>query len=165
MRHMKYEQLLPLQTPESYRDVKPFPDSTRKHSFLSGNPESPVLRVRYFLHEETKQFLARAWFGPGAEGPPGFCHGGSQAALLDEAMGAVVWVAGHTVLAAKIEINFRRSIPLETAVTVTAGIQRIEGKKFFVEGALIGDDGIRYADGTGLFIRVDISELKAPKKA
>ena len=159
---MKYEDLLPLERLEEFDDAKPFPDSTRKHSFISGNRESQVLRVRYFSHRESKEFLARAWFGPEAEGPPGLCHGGSQAALLDEGMGAAAWLAGYTVLAAKIEINFRKSIPLGTVVTVNASIDRKEGKKVYVTGSLVSDSGTVYTEGSGLFIEVEIPDhLKA----
>jgi len=34
------------------------------------------------------------------QGPPGHVHGGASAAILDEAMGLVVWAAGHKVAAA-----------------------------------------------------------------
>ena len=75
--------------------------------------EHERLRVRYFLKEggEFKDFVGKAYFGHRCEGPPGltlahacltftcvvsfvyhhvYATGGSQAAVLDEAMGTAV---------------------------------------------------------------------------
>jgi acyl-coenzyme A thioesterase PaaI-like protein len=140
-------------------DAKPFPVSTRTFSFVSGNRESQAIRVRYFEKKAARQFAGRAWFGPETEGPPGHAHGGSQAALLDEGMGAAAWLSGQTVLAAKIEINFRAPLPLGTILNVRAEITKIEGKKVFTSGRLETDDGTVFSDGTGLFVVIDTAAL------
>lgn len=141
-------------------DAKPFPDrENNEYSFVSGRRDSRAIRVRYFEKKSARLFAGRAWFGPEAEGPPGHAHGGSQAALLDEGMGAAAWLSGKTVLAAKIEINFRRPLPLGTVLTVRSEITRIEGKKVYAAGRLEADDGTVYSDGTGLFVVVDPAAL------
>ena len=58
-----------------------------QRSFVSGKPQSGLLRVHYFERQGDDAIVGRAWFGPGAAGPPGHAHGGSIAAVLDEAMG------------------------------------------------------------------------------
>lgn len=141
--------------------AKPFPDTTTRFSYVSGDPESRAIRIRYFHNQATEQFAGRAWFGPEAEGPPGHAHGGSQAALLDEGMGAAAWHSGKTVLAAKIEINFRLPLPLGTVLTLWAEITKIEGRKVFTTGRLESDDGRVFSEGTGLFIVIDPVTLKA----
>ncbi len=145
-------------------EAKPFPDGERQYSFVSGDRESRSIRVRYFQRtvagdETAGRFAGRAWFGPEAEGPPGHAHGGSQAALLDEGMGAAAWLSGKTVVAAKIEINFRRPLPLGVVLTMHAGISKIEGRKVFGFGRLEADDGTIFSDSTGLFVVVDAEEL------
>eukprot|EP00053_Salpingoeca_punica_P026785 m.226360 g.226360 ORF g.226360 m.226360 type:complete len:159 (+) comp90632_c0_seq1:62-538(+) len=62
------------------------------------------LRVKYFKKpaatpDGLAELRGKAYFGHACEGPPGLAHGGSQAAVLDEAMGTVVWVNGGRVLA------------------------------------------------------------------
>lgn len=135
--------------------VKPFPETTTNYSYVSGNPASQAIRVRYFQSQDTGQLLGRAWFGPEAEGPPGHAHGGSQAALLDEGMGAVAWLSGKPVLAAKIEINFKRPLRLGTVLTMFTSITKIEGKKVYTAARLQGDDGTVFSEGTGLFVVID----------
>ncbi|MBS1962922.1 MAG: PaaI family thioesterase [Bdellovibrionales bacterium] len=142
-----------------WADAKPFPDRVNNRSFISGRRDSRAIRVRYFEKKSAKIFAGRAWFGPEAEGPPGFAHGGSQAALLDEGMGAAAWLSGKTVLAAKIEINFRAPLPLGTVLTVRSEVTKIEGKKVYASGRLEADDGTVYSDGTGLFVVIDAAAL------
>lgn len=142
-----------------WKEVEPFPRAHTKHSFISGDRESLAIRVRYFQNAEVPGIQARAWFGPQSEGPPGHAHGGSQASLLDEGMGAAAWLAGHPVLAVKLEINFRASLPLFTSVTMKSEITRVDGRKVFVKGALVGDDGKVYSESTGIFLEIDTKEL------
>ncbi|MBC7386982.1 MAG: PaaI family thioesterase [Cryobacterium sp.] len=161
-------ELLPPAVPageEAWTEVRPFPDTGTKSSFVSGNPNSGAIRVRYFARKGLGDFIGRAWFGPETEGPPGHAHGGSQAALLDEGMGAAAWTAGHPVLAAKLEVNFRKSLPLRTHVEVRANVERIEGKKVFVRGSLVGLDGTVYSESAGLFVVIDTAALLARVKA
>lgn len=141
---------------EEWEEIQPFPAGTRKHSFVSGDRESNAIRVRFFRHNDEETFLVRAWFGPQSEGPPGYAHGGSQAALLDEAMGALPWADGLPVLAAKIEVNFRKSLPVGKIVTVYTEVEKREGKKLFISGRIEGSDGTVYSDSTGLFIVIDL---------
>lgn len=136
-----------------WSDAVPFPRVATKHSFVSGDPQSNALRVRYFKKDQL--FAGRAWFGSLTEGPPGHAHGGSQAALLDEGMGAVAWSSGHSVLAAKIEINFRAPLPVGTLLTMWCEIDQVVGKKVYTRARLEDDRGVVYSEGTGLFIVVD----------
>ncbi len=142
-----------------WTDAKPFPEMVNQVSFISGRRDSRAIRVRYFEKKSAKLFAGRAWFGPETEGPPGHAHGGSQAALLDEGMGAVAWLSGKTVLAAKIEINFRAPLPLGTILTMRAEITKIEGKKVYTAGRLETDEGVVFSEGTGLFVVIDPETL------
>ena len=134
-------------------------------SFVARDPEGPGLRVRYEVRplgpdapgDATSPYPAelRAWatFGPHTEGPPGHAHGGSMAAVLDEAMGLAVWLAHRTAVAAHLEADFRRPIPLGTTVAVTTAVGPAEGSgKARVTARLLGDDGTVYAEGSALFV-------------
>jgi len=145
--------------PPGSRHITFFPTDGVLSSFLSGDPQSMAVRVSYFLRESDGILLARAWFGPGAKGPPGHAHGGSIAALLDEAMGCCAWHTGHPVLAARIEVAFRHSLPLGRVYMVEAWVERASGRKFTLQGRLRGQDGVLYAESEGLFLELN-DELK-----
>ena len=98
-------------------------------TFVSGDPGGNRLRVRYFRRDHDGALLAKVWFGPGTQGPPGHAHGGSMASILDEAMGAAAWSAGHAVVAAELTTRFRRMLPLESCGIVEARVVSTDGRK------------------------------------
>ncbi len=124
-------------------------------SFVSGEPDGERLRVRYFRRDADGALVGKAWFGPGAVGPPGFAHGGSMAAILDEAMGGAAWLAGHRVLAAKLTINFRRMLPLGTVALFAAWVVEARQRKVRMAAELSSDGGDAFATAEGLFIEMD----------
>jgi acyl-coenzyme A thioesterase PaaI-like protein len=124
-------------------------------SFVSGDPDGGRLRVRYFRRERDGRLVGRAWFGPGAQGPPGHAHGGSMAAVLDEAMGAAAWMAGHLVVAVRLDTSFQRMLPLGTDALLEAWVERMEGRKVWTLGRLLGADGEPFAEAEALFLKLD----------
>lgn len=132
-------------------------DDVPSRSFVSGDPEGPRLRVRYY--HRGSDLLAKAWFGAEAEGPPGHAHGGAMAAVLDEAMGFAAWLAGHPVVAARLTTDFRRMLPLGTVCTVETTVEVAEGRKVHVRGRLLGADGTLHAEGDALFVHLGLDAL------
>jgi acyl-coenzyme A thioesterase PaaI-like protein len=129
-----------------------FPSDGRNRPFLSGEPDR--VRLALFRLEAREAVAGRAWFGSGAQGPPGTAHGGSIVSVLDEAMGACCWLAGHRVVAARLATDFRNRLPLGTDATVEAWIERIEGRKVFARSKLMDRDGTLFAEAEGLFIEL-----------
>ena len=123
-------------------------------SFVSGDPQGDRLRVRYFRRAADCALMAKVWFGPGAQGPPGHAHGGSMAAVLDEAMGFAAWLGGHSVLAGRISVDFHRMLPLRTVAVVETGIEKVQGRKVLTHGSIRLPEGGIAASGTGVFVQV-----------
>jgi acyl-coenzyme A thioesterase PaaI-like protein len=128
-------------------------------TFVSGDPTGDRIRVKYFERERDGALVGKVWFGPGAEGPPGHAHGGSIAAVLDEAMGAAAWMIGHSVVIARLAVIFRRALPLGTDATVEARITRKRGRKIWICGHLLAADGIAFAESRGLFITLHMGRF------
>lgn len=128
-------------------------------TFVSGDPTGDRLRVRYFEREQDGALVGKVWFGPGAEGPPGHAHGGSIAAVLDEAMGAAAWKIGHSVVIARLAVIFRRALPLGTDATVEVRITRKSGKRIWICGHLLAADGTVFAESRGLFITLPMGRF------
>lgn len=148
--------------------VEPEPDWTPvdplrieggRGSFVSGEPEGRRLRVAYFRRGSDGRLVGRAWFGPGAAGPPGHAHGGSMAAVLDEAMGAAAWMAGHPVVAVHLATDFERMLPLGTDATLEAWVERVEGRKVHTRAVLADRAGEIFAAATAIFVRLDKTRL------
>jgi len=123
-------------------------------AFITGDRSSDRIKVRYFKKDSDNSFVARVWFGPSTEGPTGHVHGGCMAALLDEAMGASAWIAGHTVVAAKLTVKYRAMLPLGTVTTIEAWISSVKEKKVMTRGKIYDGTGTLYSESEGLFINI-----------
>lgn len=131
------------------------PQVVASGTFVSGEPSGDRLRVRYFRRDHDGVLMAKAWFGPGTQGPPGHAHGGSMASLLDEAMGAAAWSSGHAVVAAELTTRFRRMLPLEASCIVEARVASSDGRKVRTVAELRRRSGDLVAEGEALFIELD----------
>lgn len=86
------------------------------------------------------------------QGPPGHAHGGCLSAVLDEAMGAAAWCAGHPVVAARLEIDFRKAVPLGQPCRAEGWVASVDGRKVHTESELRLEDGTLATRGRGLFV-------------
>ncbi|MDT7857897.1 PaaI family thioesterase [Rubrivirga sp. S365] len=140
----------------SWTPLIPFWEMIGTRSFVSSD-DGDRIRVRYYAGGG--RTWARAWFGPGAEGPPGHVHGGALAALLDEAMGMAALATGRVVVAGRIEVDFRAMVPLGTVVTAEVAVEPAVGKKTPVRAVLRGPDGGVVCEATGLFVQISTENL------
>ena len=145
----------PLRVPPDWQPLEPLRLEGGRGSFVSGGPGDGRLRVAYFRRGGDGRLVGRAWFGPGALGPPGHAHGGAVAAVLDEAMGAAAWQAGLIGVAASLTTDFRRMLPLGTDAVLEAWVEDHQGRKVRTAGRLAGEDGTVYAEARALFVRLD----------
>jgi uncharacterized protein (TIGR00369 family) len=86
------------------------------------------------------------------QGPPAYAHGGASAALLDEAMGLVVWAAGHKVAAVNLEINYHKPLPLHQPLKLEARITEVDEHKIFSTGEIKLPDGTVAVSGRGIYV-------------
>ena len=134
-------------------------------TFVSGDPRGDRIRLHYYHRPADGALVGKAWFGPGAEGPPGNAHGGSVAAVLDEAMGYAAWIRDIPVVAAKITVEFRAMLPLEIWITLEAWVERRTGRKVKARAHLLGPDGKPFAESNGLFIALPEEHFRALRRA
>ena len=124
-------------------------------SFVRRDGSGDRFALRYFRRPSDGALVGRISFGIGCQGPPGHAHGGSMAALLDDAMGVAAWIAGNMVVAAEITIKFRNMLPLDTVIHLEAWVAEVDGKKVKTRGRICSVDGSAvYSEGSGLFIHL-----------
>lgn len=121
--------------------------------FVSGDPDGQRFRVRYYRKPD-QSLVARIWFGPETEGPPGHAHGGSLAAVLDEVLGLSAWAAGHAIVVANLNVNFRCLLPILQVVQVDTEIVSVDGRKVLVRGKVWDGEEKVYAEADCLCIEI-----------
>lgn len=131
-------------------------------SFLYGpHGDDTIMRIRWYVRDADELFVGKVWWGPGAQGPPGHAHGGSMAAVMDEALGSACWAAGYPVVAAELTARFHHMLPLGHVYTIEAEIERVDGRKVWTRGHIRDDDGKIYTSATGLFIVIRDAAFRA----
>ena len=128
--------------------------SLPKHGscFVCGSDDSPAMGVVWYALDDNSIF-AEVTLNDAQQGPPGFAHGGASAALLDEAMGAAVWLAGYRVASVNLNISYRKSLPLGQPFKVTARVKERNGKKVTAVGEIRLADGTLAVSGEGIFVQ------------
>ncbi|MDT8442282.1 MAG: PaaI family thioesterase [Desulfuromonadales bacterium] len=126
--------------------------------FVSGDRTGNRFRMNYF-RDRRQDLVARVWFGPVTEGPPGHAHGGSIAAVLDEVLGLAAWAAGHKIVVGNLNVSFRQLLPIQTVVQVNTRVVSVEGRKIMVHGEIHSLDGQVYARGECLCIQLTEQQL------
>ena len=88
-------------------------------------------------------------------GRNGAVHGGALGLLFDSVLGytAARLTRSPYQRTAFLHINYRRIAPIETELQIDAGIERVEGRKIFVEGRLLDGDTL-LTDAEALFVRL-----------
>ena len=150
----------PVVAEPDWTPFRPFRLEAGRGTFVSGDEPGDRLRVAYFERPAPPRLVGRAWFGSGAEGPPGHAHGGSIAAVLDEAMGAAIWLEGRIVVAVRLVTDFRRMLPLGTDARLEAWVAGGERRKVEARGRLTGEDGTLFAEAEGVFVEVDPTRFR-----
>ena len=140
--------------------IVPYPGAGTRPNFVCGGPADGRLRLSYFRRGGDGALVARVWFGPGSEGPPGTAHGGAVAAALDDVMGAGVWLAGHPAFAARIVVDFREMVPIGLEGVIETRIEGTEGRKVRIRAWLTDGDRV-YAESEGLFVILGPEQLAA----
>jgi acyl-coenzyme A thioesterase PaaI-like protein len=137
------------------------------HSRLHDSPFHPMSLVGGSAHPAAPQLhmtpteagvAGTVTLGPTYEGGPGLVHGGVLSLLFDHAMGQALFVAGHHAMTVSLEVRFRAPTPLDVPLAVTAGVDRIEGRKRFVS-ARVTVTGTVTAEAHAVFVALNAANV------
>lgn len=134
-----------------WKPVSPFPFTEARRSFTGTAAEHAPVSIRYYQRPDGTLVAVSRFQGP-SEGAPGQVHGGAILTVLDEALGAAAWLAGHCVMTAKLTTEFRRTVPIGTTLLVETRLTAVRHRLVFAEGGLYGEDRTLYASAQGSFM-------------
>jgi acyl-coenzyme A thioesterase PaaI-like protein len=126
--------------------------AARRYCFGCGDLNSAGLKLEF--HFEGSKAVADLVPQDRHQGYPGIMHGGVIAAALDEAMGWAMYGAGVWAVTGKMEVKFRRPLPLHQKATVSGEVTRNRGRWLELRGEIRSEEGKLIAESYGLFMRV-----------
>jgi acyl-coenzyme A thioesterase PaaI-like protein len=81
-------------------------------------------------------------------------HGGLVATILDEAMGWAIYGRGIWAMTARMQVRFRRSVPLDRRLRVSARVTNQRQRLLQARAELRDEGGTLLAEGEGAFLCV-----------
>jgi acyl-coenzyme A thioesterase PaaI-like protein len=96
------------------------------------------------------------------QGAPGIAHGGILAAVMDELLGSLNWLLMAPAVTYRLETVFRRPVPVDTVLQLSARVVSVDGAQVLSEGeGRIGsDDGPVAVRATGEFRQVPAEHFR-----
>ncbi|PYX30310.1 MAG: hypothetical protein DMG80_12805 [Acidobacteria bacterium] len=119
------------------------------------------MRLRFTYDEERNCYVCRFRLDKRYTGPPGHCHGGIIATILDEAMGKVNKLRQVVALTSEITINYLKPVPLNKPLRVESREVKVKGRRHVNMAEILNQTGEVLARGRGLFIAIDPHQMFA----
>ncbi len=95
-------------------------------------------------------------FGAHHQGAPGIVHGGLVGAALDEACGLLATWHRFPTVTARIAIRYRKPVPVNRELQLTARVTESRGRRIEVAGELRdGEELLAEAEGTFLHVPLE----------
>ncbi len=121
--------------------------------------------MRLEMRRERGKVVAQLRAGEQWAGYPGILHGGALSAIFDDVMGAAVNDMGVDNVTGRLEIWFRKPIPLGETITVTGEVTGNRGRVYETRGEAFLADGSLAAEASATFIQVASSFLQSAPPA
>ncbi|HOT02333.1 MAG TPA: PaaI family thioesterase [Acidobacteriota bacterium] len=123
--------------------------------FCCGTDNPHGLQLRIAHDESTGRVFTECALAERYQGYRGTVHGGLLATLLDELMAhAALRVAGGHAATARMEVAFRRPVPVGEPLRVEAEADKVSGRRIQTRGWIVNSRGERLAEASALFLAV-----------
>ena len=133
----------------------------KNYCFACGKNNPEGMRLKFAYDEERDCFVCRFRLNKRYTGPPGHCHGGIIATILDEAMGKVNKLRHVVALTSQITIKYLKPVPLNRPLRVESREVRVRGRKHTNMAEILNEKGEVLASSEGLFIAIDPHKMFA----
>jgi uncharacterized protein (TIGR00369 family) len=119
------------------------------------------MHLKFTYDKKRKAFVCRFRLDERYTGPPGHCHGGIIATILDEAMGKVNKLRQVIAVTAQMTVEYLRPVPLNKPLRVESREVSSLRRKHVNMGEILNQKGEVLARGQALFISVDAERMFA----
>lgn len=129
---------------------------------IAGGELHPSAIGLSYVKDSGDSVIGTGIIDPMFAGPPERVHGGIQALIIDEVMGALNRMRGRQAFTAYLKVDYRGPAPLGVPITFRAWLDSVDGRKIKLLGSGDGPEG-RFMEAEGLFIeREDQAEGTPP---
>lgn len=119
------------------------------------------MHLKFTLDEERQTFVCNFRLGKRYTGPPGHCHGGIIATILDDAMGKVNKLHQVVALTKEMTVEYLRPVPLHKPLRVEGRGVSVNGRQHINMAEIFNEKDEVLARSRGTFIAINPEKMFA----
>lgn len=127
----------------------------KNYCFACGQDNPDGMHLKFHADASGKHYSCRFRLGKRYSGPPGHCHGGIIATILDDAMSKLNKLRDQPAATARMSVEYLRPVPLHKPLRVESREIGKRGRRLSRTAEILDDKGTVLARSRGLFVIID----------
>src|SRR6059058_4886417 len=123
--------------------------------FACGKDNPHGMHLKFFLDRERNHFISHFRLSKRYTGPPGYCHGGIIATILDDAMSKLNKLRDLIAATSRMTVEYLRPVPLLKTLRVESREISKRGRRLTRVAEIIDEKGTVLARSRGVFVIID----------
>jgi uncharacterized protein (TIGR00369 family) len=123
--------------------------------FACGKDNPYGMHLKFSLDRERRHFVAHFRLGKRYTGPPGHCHGGIIATILDDAMSKLNKLRDLVAATSRMTVEYLKPVPLQRPLRVESREISKRGRKLTRVAEILDEKGTVLARSGGVFVIID----------
>ena len=133
----------------------------KNYCFACGQNNPDGMRLKFTIDEKRQMTVCRFRLDARYTGPPGHCHGGIIATILDDAMGKVNKLRHVVALTREMTVEYLKPVPLHKQLRVEGREVQVRGRTHVNVAEIVNAKGEVLARSKGIFIAIDPEQMFA----
>jgi len=129
--------------------------SKANYCFACGLDNPDGMHLKFQADASGTHYSCRFRLGKRYSGPPGHCHGGIIATILDDAMSKLNKLRDQPAATARMTVEYLRPVPLHQALRVESREISRRGRKLNRTAEIMDEKGTVLARSRGVFVMID----------
>src|SRR3954468_21750969 len=127
--------------------------------FACGKDNPHGMHLKFLLDSERNHFVSHFRLSKRYTGPPGHCHGGIIATILDDAMGKVNKLHHVIALTREMTVEYLKPVPLQKPLRVEGRELSVRGTQHINAAEILNEKNEVLARSRGVFIAIDPEKM------
>jgi uncharacterized protein (TIGR00369 family) len=131
----------------------------KNYCFACGQDNPDGMHLKFTLDEARQTFVCKFRLSKRYTGPPGHCHGGIIATILDDAMGKVNKLRQVIALTKEMTVEYLKPVPLHKPLHVEGREVSVQGRIHINSAEIRNEKNEVLARSKGTFIAIDPAKM------
>jgi uncharacterized protein (TIGR00369 family) len=123
--------------------------------FACGKDNPHGMHLKFSLNRERRHFVSHFRLGKRYTGPPGYCHGGIIATVLDDAMSKLNKLRDLVAATSRMTVEYLKPVPLHRPLRVESREISKRGRRLTRVAEIFDDKETVLARSRGVFVIID----------